>query len=77
MIDAGFEFYKLKKLLEKNPRQLMDDPIISLDYYKIIGLIKRKKMLEETSNTFAAADQPLAFWRDPADVAPTKAEREQ
>lgn len=77
LIDAGFEFYKLKKLLEKNPRVLMDDPIVSLDYYKIIGLIKRKLMLEETSDTFAAADQGRVHWRDPREVALNKAEREQ
>jgi hypothetical protein len=36
LIDAGFEFYKLKNLLSKNPRVLKDDPVLSLDYYKII-----------------------------------------
>lgn len=36
LIDAGFEFSKLKNLMSKNPNILKEDPIISLDYYKII-----------------------------------------
>lgn len=46
LIDAGFEFYKLKNLLSRNPRVLKDDPVLSLDYYKIIQLLRRKKVLE-------------------------------
>ena len=46
------EFYKVKKLLEKNPKLLRDDPIISIDYLKIITLIKQKKLVEKTSNHF-------------------------
>ena len=40
LIDADIEFTKIKRLLEKNPKVLKDDPILSVDYYKIIGLIK-------------------------------------
>ena len=40
LIDADMEFYKVKKLLEKNPKLLRDDPIISIEYHKIITLIK-------------------------------------
>ena len=29
LLDADMEFYKVKKLLEKNPRLLRDDPVIS------------------------------------------------
>lgn len=54
LIDAGFEFFKIKKLLTKNPKLLKDDPILSIDYYKIINLIKRKKLLEDTSDPFAS-----------------------
>ena len=64
MIDAGLEFYKVKKLLSKNPRMLKDDPVLSIDYYKIINLIKRKKLVENTSDPFSAEDQPVSTWND-------------
>lgn len=56
MIDAGMEFFKIKKLLTKNPKLLKDDPVLSLDYFKIINLIKRKKLLEETGDHYNAED---------------------
>jgi len=40
MIDAEFEFYKIKNLLAKNPRLLREDPVLSVDYIRIINLIK-------------------------------------
>ena len=40
LIDADIEFYKVKKLLEKNPKVLRDDPVLSIDYHKIITLIR-------------------------------------
>jgi hypothetical protein len=52
LIDADVEFSKIKKLMEKNPSMLRSDPILSLDYFKIIDLIKQKKMLEQTSDHF-------------------------
>jgi dihydropteroate synthase len=60
LIDAGFEFYKIKKLLTKNPKLLKDDPILSIDYFKIINMIKRKKLLEDTSDPFASHEQASA-----------------
>jgi len=50
LYDADFEFVKVKNLLNKSPKMLRDDPILSLDYLKIINLIKRKKLLEKTSD---------------------------
>lgn len=35
---------------------LKDDPLIGIDYLKIINLIKRKKLIETTSNEFLPAD---------------------
>lgn len=64
MIDAGMEFFKIKKLLSKNPKLLKDDPVLSLDYFKIINLIKRKKLLEDTSNHFDAEDNVSSNWND-------------
>jgi hypothetical protein len=52
LIDSDLEFFKIKKLLEKNPKVLRDDPLLSIDYMKIIGLIKKKQLLEETSNHY-------------------------
>ena len=52
LIDADMEFFKLKRLLEKHPKVLKEDPIIGIDYIKIMGLIRRKKILEITSNEY-------------------------
>ena len=52
LIDADFEFVKIKNLLNKSPNLLKDDPILSIDYMKIIQLIKQKKMIEGTSDHF-------------------------
>ena len=40
LLDVDMEFYKVKKLLEKHPKTLKDDPVLSVDYLKIINLIK-------------------------------------
>jgi len=58
------EFYKIKKLLSKNPKLLKDDPVLSLDYFKIINLIKRKKLVEDTSDHFNAEDSVNNVWND-------------
>lgn len=52
LIDADFEFVKVKNILNKSPNILRDDPIISIDYLKIINLIRQKKLLENTSDQF-------------------------
>lgn len=56
LIDADLEFYKIKKLMDKNPKILKEDPIVGLEYYRIIQLIKQKKLLENTSDHFTAED---------------------
>jgi hypothetical protein len=56
LTDAGFEFYKVKKLLQRNAHLLKDDPVLSIDYFKIITLIKQQKLLENTSDRFASED---------------------
>lgn len=40
LLDVDLEFHKVKKLLEKNPRVLRDDPVMSIEYFKIIEMIK-------------------------------------
>lgn len=52
LIDADFEFVKIKNLLSKSPKLLKEDPILSIDYLKIINLIKQKKLLENTTDQF-------------------------
>lgn len=64
LIDAGLEFFKVKKLLSKNPRLLKDDPVLSIDYYKIINLIKRQKILEDSSDPFKSEETPTSTWND-------------
>lgn len=76
MIDAGLEFFKVKKLLSKNPKMLKDDPVLSIDYFKIINLIKRKKLLENTSDPFASEEQSSASWNDLKMVENAKRDRE-
>lgn len=56
LLDSDMEFSKIKKLLEKNPKVLKEDPLLSIDYLKIINLIKRKKLAEMTSDHFNPAD---------------------
>jgi hypothetical protein len=56
LLDADVEFVKIKRLLEKNPKILREDPILGLDYIKIIELIKRKKLLEDSSDPFHPRD---------------------
>jgi len=52
LLDSDVQFFKLKKFMEKNPKVLKEDPIVGIDYMKIIGMIKRKKMLENTADPF-------------------------
>ena len=56
LLDSDIEFTKIKRLLEKNPKILKEDPLLGIDYLKIINLIKRKKLSELTSNEFNPAD---------------------
>ena len=64
MIDAEFEFYKIKNLLSKNPRLLREDPVLSVDYLRIINLIKQKKMLERSSDKFDPTASPAIHFYD-------------
>lgn len=56
LLDSDIEFSKIKRLLEKNPKILREDPLLGVDYLKIINLIKRKKLAEYTSSPFDPAD---------------------
>ena len=71
------EFYKVKKLLEKNPKVLRDDPVISIDYHRIIAMIKQKKLVEKTSNHFDPANSYMADWKDVKDVERHEKARER
>ena len=62
LVDADMEFFKVKKLLEKNPRVLRDDPVLSIDYHKIITLIRQKKLVEKTSDHFDSGNSYKATW---------------
>ena len=52
LLDAEFEFVKVKNLLDKSPRLLKEDPVLSIDYLKIVNLIKQKKLLEMTTDHY-------------------------
>lgn len=64
LIDADMEFFKIKKLLNKNPKVLREDPILSLDYLRIINLLKKKKMMETTSNHYDVEDSIQSVYLD-------------
>lgn len=64
LLDADLEFYKIKKLLEKNPKILKDDPLIGADYMRIISYIKRKRLLENTSDHYDARDSIDSTYHD-------------
>lgn len=64
LLDSDVEFSKIKKLLERNPKLLKEDPLIGIDYLKIIGLIKRKKLGEETSDHFDPSDSVDSTYYD-------------
>lgn len=53
MLDSEIQFSKLKTFLQKNPRILKEDPIISQEYLTIINLIRRKKLIEFASPAFS------------------------
>lgn len=52
MLDADFEFYKVKNFLNRSPRILKEDPIVGVEYLKVINLIKQKKLLENTTDQY-------------------------
>ena len=54
-MDSDIEFSKIKNLLSKNPKILREDPLLGIDYIKIMNLIKRKKLVEDTNNEFDPA----------------------
>lgn len=64
LIDADFEFVKVKNLLSKSPKMLKEDPVLSIDYLKIINLIKQKKLLEQTSDQYDPTSALEAHWHD-------------
>ena len=68
LLDADMEFFKVKKLLDKNPNVLKDDPLISIDYMKIISLLKRKKLFEDTSDQFDPENSYNAVWSNLSDL---------
>ena len=77
LIDADMEFYKVKKLLEKNPKMLRDDPVLSIDYHKIITLIRQKKLFENTSDHFNPDNAYKVTWNDVNDIKRTELKAQQ
>ncbi len=63
-MDADIEFTKIKRLLEKNPKLLKEDPLLGVDYLKIINLIKRKKLVEASSDHYNPADSIDSTYHD-------------
>lgn len=76
LIDAGFEFSKLKNLVSKNPNVLREDPLLSLDYYKIIQLLKQKNILDRSEQNYGQ-DMVNRTWQDVRLVEKKKEEDEQ
>lgn len=53
MADYEVHFSKIKNLLKKNSAILREDPLISIEYLRILELIKSKKILEETGDPYS------------------------
>lgn len=64
LLDADFEFVKVRNLLSKSPKLLKEDPILSVDYLKIINLIKQKKLLESSIDQYDPAVALEAHYHD-------------
>ena len=64
LLDCDMEFFKVKKLLEKHPSVLKEDPLIGIDYMKIINLIKQKKLLEHSGDHFDSSNANKVHWHD-------------
>jgi len=77
LLDADMEFFKVKKLLDNNPNVLKDDPLLSIDYMKIISLIKRKKLLEDTSDHYDPENSYTAVWNDLSELKRDELMRER
>lgn len=43
---------KVKNLLNRTPKMLREDPILQIEYLKILNLIKTKKLLENTADQY-------------------------
>lgn len=63
--------------MERNPKMLKEDPLMSIDYIKIINLIKRKKLVESSSNEFDPADSVDSTFYDLAILEEEKMARER
>ena len=72
LMDVDFEFYKIKKLLDQNPRTLREDPILTVDYMKIVALIKQQKHLETTNEAFSSEAGFDSTWYDSSMIERTK-----
>lgn len=77
MFDADFEFYKVRNLLSKSPRLLREDPILGVDYLKIIGLIRQKKLLERSTDKFDPTASPEVHYYDLEKAEARRKELEQ
>lgn len=77
LLDVDVEFSKIKRLLNKNPRVLREDPVLSIDYLKIIGLIRQQKMLEDTSEAYDPEAAYKNQWQDVEVLQRDKAKRAQ
>lgn len=77
LIDADFEFSKIRNLLNKSPKLLREDPIMQIDYLKIIDLIKQKKLVENTSDQYDPSSAHVAHYYDLEKARKVKEREEQ
>lgn len=77
LIDANFEFVKLKNLLSKSPKMLREDPVLSIDYLKVINLIKQKKLLEDTQDLYDPNATVRTDWHDVQAIGQLNLQREE
>jgi hypothetical protein len=68
LLDADIEFSKLKYFLNKNPKVLKEDPMVGVDYIKVLDLIKRKRVYENAADPFDVSGQAHTVYHDMAEI---------
>ncbi len=75
MLDAPVQFSRLKALMDKHPKILQEDPVVGLEYLRIIELVKRKKLREDSLAAYAPDQQQFVQYFDEKEEAERDAER--
>mmetsp|Transcript_25448 Transcript_25448/g.24779 ORF Transcript_25448/g.24779 Transcript_25448/m.24779 type:complete len:138 (-) Transcript_25448:290-703(-) len=76
VLDADIEVSKIRFVLEKSPELLMEDPLLGVEYLKILDLMKKTKLVEYSSNAYDPAEAAFTSFYDSKEEEDAK-EKEQ